>query len=446
MSGKQQSKRVTIEQKPVVIPDFSIKELLAVIPPHCYKRSTLRSLSYVMMDLTIIASLCKLSYVLDGLLTPEYISLPYTALYPAARFSVWALYSFISGLFGFGLWSIAHECGHYGFSEYKWVNHAVGWVLHSGLGVPYFSWRISHAKHHAATSHVDRDEVYVPRTRTEMGLPPFDPKNEDVLGSSVSENLQRELWEAIGDSPIGGLLTNVAYLVLGWPAYVFVNASGNSGYPKGTNHVSSASPIFRPEHRSHVILSNIGIMVWLWAVYLSISRWGFFEVFRAYGATYLWVNHWLILITFLQHADPLIPHYRQSEFTFARGALSTINRNLLGDLGSTMGRFGAFATHGVSEIHVVHHVSSKIPHYHAWEAMDALRRLLSTRGICLDGRPGGWAEMYRVFRECKFVEDEGGVVFYKNAYGLAAGRPVAMENATDVHDSGVDLGVSSDSD
>lgn len=88
------------------------------------------------------------------------------------------------------------------------------WVVLPGrLGVPYFSWRISHAKHHAATSHVDRDEVYVPRTRTEMGLPPFDPKNEDVLGSSVSENLQRELWEAIGDSPIGGLLTNVAYLV-----------------------------------------------------------------------------------------------------------------------------------------------------------------------------------------------------------------------------------------
>lgn len=88
------------------------------------------------MDLTIIASLCKLSYVLDGLLTPEYISLPYAALYPAARFSVWALYSFISGLFGFGLWSIAHECGHYGFSEYKWVNHAVGWVLHSGCVLP----------------------------------------------------------------------------------------------------------------------------------------------------------------------------------------------------------------------------------------------------------------------------------------------------------------------
>lgn len=77
------------------------------------------------------------------------------------------------------------------------------------------------------------------------------------------------------------------------------------------------------------------------------------------------VNHWLILITFLQHTDPFLPHYRASEFTFPRGALSTLDRNLLGDLGSVMGWIGASATHGISETHVLHHVNSKIPHYNA---------------------------------------------------------------------------------
>ena len=77
------------------------------------------------------------------------------------------------------------------------------------------------------------------------------------------------------------------------------------------------------------------------------------------------VNHWLVLITFLQHTDPLLPHYRPPEFTFVRGALATLDRNLLGDLGPVMGWIGAHATNGISETHVAHHVCSKIPHYNA---------------------------------------------------------------------------------
>ena len=144
-----------------------------------------------------------------------------------------------------------------------------------------------------------------------------------------------------------------------------------------------------------------------------------------------------VAITFLQHTDPLLPHYRASEFTFPRGALSTLDRSLLGDLGPIMGWLGAFATHGISETHVAHHVSSKIPHYHAWEASDALRKRLAQHGIKLQGRPGGWAEIYRVFKECKFVEDEGDILFYKNAYGLAATKPVFNDNAAS--DSGIEI-------
>ena len=34
------------------------------------------------------------------------------------------------------------------------------------------------------------------------------------------------------------------------------------------------------------------------------------------------VNHWLVLITFFQHTDPLLPHYRSEEFTFPPLALA----------------------------------------------------------------------------------------------------------------------------
>ena len=159
--------------------------------------------------------------------------------------------------------------------------------------------------------------------------------------------------------------------------------------------------MFAPHQRESIVLSDIGIVLWLAGVGTSIYTFGFWSVFRLYLVPYLWVNHWLVLITFLQHTDPILPHYRASEFTFPRGALATLDRNLLGDCGSIMGWIGAHATHGISETHVLHHVSSKIPHYNAWEASAALRKRLEQAGLKLQGAPGGWKEVYRVYKECK---------------------------------------------
>ncbi|KAG1795576.1 hypothetical protein EV424DRAFT_1648824 [Suillus variegatus] len=163
------------------------------------------------------------------------------------------------------------------------------------------------------------------------------------------------------------------------------------------------------KQRTSIILSDIGIAG-------SIYTYGFWTVFRLYLVPYLWVNHWLVLITFLQHTDPLLPHYRASEFTFPHGALATLDRNLLGGCGSIMGWIGAHATHGISETHVLHHVSS----------------------IKLEGAPGGRGEIYRVFKEYKFVEDEGNILFYKNASGLAATRPAFTDDSAS--DSGIEIG------
>jgi len=219
--------------------------------------------------------------------------------------------------------------------------------------------------------------------------------------------------------------------------YLIRNVGGQTRYPGGTNHFNPNASIFAPHQFDQIILSDIGILIWLFTIVAWTYQSGFSQVLRVYLVPYLWVNHWLVLITFLQHTDPVLPHYRSEEFTFPRGALSTLDRNLLGDLGPVMGWIGATVTHGISETHVLHHVSSKIPHYNAWEASAALKKRLAASGIRLEGRPGGWAEVYRIFRECKFVEDEGNIVFYKNAYGLAASRPIVPGDAAS--DSGIEL-------
>ena len=81
------------------------------------------------------------------------------------------------------------------------------------LGVPYHAWRITHAKHHASTGHMTQDQVFVPSTRSEVGLRPFDSSKEDLLGARVIDEVKKEMWEALGDSPIGAALQSASYLV-----------------------------------------------------------------------------------------------------------------------------------------------------------------------------------------------------------------------------------------
>ncbi|KAF9023336.1 delta-12 fatty acid desaturase protein [Hymenopellis radicata] len=425
-----------VEQETFLVPDFTVKDLLSSIPAHCFKRSALRSSSYMFWDFFVIGCAYKATTFADTYIDPSAIDLPHPALYTAARVSLWALYSFWVGLFGTGLWIVAHECGHQAFSESKALNNTVGWVLHSALGVPYHSWRISHGKHHASTGHVSLEQVYVPPTRSEVGLKPIDAsRDEDLLGSRVSDEVKKELWEAVGESPLANAWGVASYLLLGWPLYLLFNSAGQRRYPKWTNHFNPNAVIFAPHQFRQIILSDIGCALWLGAIIASIYTWDFVTVFRVYLAPYLWVNHWLILITFLQHTDPFLPHYRAPEFTFPRGALCTVDRSLLGDLGSVMGWIGAHSTHGISETHILHHVSSKIPHYHAECCVEEDSDCGGMKH--LDGGAVGWAEMYRVYRECKFIEDEGDVVFFKNGYGLAPMRPVF--NDASASDSGIEM-------
>ena len=55
--------------------------------------------------------------------------------------------------------------------------------------------------------------MFVPKTRSQLGLPPFDPTQENILGSSVSERVKTELRDALGDSPLGAALGAASYLV-----------------------------------------------------------------------------------------------------------------------------------------------------------------------------------------------------------------------------------------
>jgi omega-6 fatty acid desaturase (delta-12 desaturase) len=145
-----------------------------------------------------------------------------------------------------------------------------------------------------------------------------------------------------------------------------------------------------------------------------------------------------------------LAHYSANKWTFARGALATIDRQFLGPI-------GWFAMHGICETHVAHHISSKIPHHNAWEATDALKEFLGVHYQKSDENM--LVSFYKNYRDCKvsycavarlsatgpmnrtdqpqFVEDNEDVVFFKNSAGIA--RKVAVEESGSISDSGVDM-------
>jgi len=419
-----EAKEVAEGQK-FIVPNFTVKQLLDAIPAHCFHRNGWRSSLYIVSDLSAIGACAYLALNMDSLLLNK-LSMSGAAL-TAAKIALWTLYTFVTGLFGTGIWIIGHECGHQAFSSSKTVNNAVGWVLHSFVLVPYHAWRISHGRHHAATGHLTRDEVFVPKTRKMRGIE--EPKEEgEVQGINISAFRQNELREALEESPLSTLFNAVLQQLFGFPSYLIRNAAGQKHYPKGTNHFNPEAIIFKPQHRMQIIMSNIGILLnFATLAYWSYQR-SFSEMFVMYIIPYLWVNNWLVFITYLQHTDPVLPHYSANKWTFARGALCTIDRNFMGPI-------GPYIFHGICETHVAHHISSKIPHYHAWEATEALKTFLGPHYMY--SNESMFASFWRSFRECIFIEDNEDIVFYKNYAGVAKYIPV--EEGGNVSDSGVDM-------
>jgi omega-6 fatty acid desaturase (delta-12 desaturase) len=246
-------------------------------------------------------------------------------------------------------------------------------------------------------------------------------------GLDIPAFRQAELWEAIGESPIASLWGAFLHQLFGWPMYLIRNASGQKHYPPRTNHFQPSSVIFKPSHFWQIVASDLGIFATLAILgYWGMQR-GFKEVALLYVPVYLLVNHWLVFITFLQHTDPVLPHYSAKTWTFARGALATVDRE--------MGWIERVFLHEICSSHVAHHTASRMPHYHGAEATRALKNFLGPHYQKSDENM--FAAFFRIYRECVFIEDGEDVAFFKNRRGVAQ-KVGIIEAGGEISDSGLD--------
>lgn len=266
------------------LPDYTINDIRNAIPKHCYERSAIRGLGYVARDVALLATTF---YLFNKFCTPEYVS-SY-----ALRAGLWAFYTFAQGCFGTGLWVLAHECGHQSFSPSKVLNDTVGWFCHSALLVPYFSWKISHGKHHKATGNMERDMVFLPRTREE---------HASRMGAAL-----HEMHELLEETPIYTASMLIGQQLAGWPLYLFKNITGHNNHEKqpegkgvgrkngdgSVNHFLPSSPLYEKKDEHLILLSDLGLAITVSILALVGRTYGFQNLLVWYIIPYVWVNHWL---------------------------------------------------------------------------------------------------------------------------------------------------------
>lgn len=360
---------------PPTTPTPTLKQLRKVVPNHCFERSLSTALSYLARDVLLVGVLLLIArrFLSNNLSNPLMIV-------------AWLLYGIVQGTAATGLWVLAHECGHEAFSKSVVVNDAVGFIFHSALLVPYWSWAYTHGVHHARVNHMLDGESHVPH-----------------CGSRVRRYNQK-LVDALGDEAFA-LLQVALHLFAGWPAYLLAGSTGAKRRPdngerfsrsifKSPNHFNPNSELFPARMRTKAALSTAGVLFVLAALGYWMSVEGICTVLLQYSMPYIVVNCYLVGFTWLQHTHKDVPHLGEDEWDWVKGTLLTLDRP-----------FPAFIdvlTHRIGSTHVAHHLFSKMPWYHAQEATQHLKVAL---GQHYNYDPTPWYRaLYETGKHCHFME------------------------------------------
>jgi omega-6 fatty acid desaturase (delta-12 desaturase) len=319
-------------------PPFTLSDLKQAIPKHCYERSFITSAYYLCYDvLTVIITVVGM-YKLDPILWD---------ISPQLWVLGWCIFVPYQGVNMMATWVLAHECGHGALFKQEWLNDVVGYTIHTMLGVPYYSWKYTHATHHRYTNTIGRDAVWTPDIATD------NTKDREKLlteAESKSHNTARIIIVSL----------------LGWPVYLFTNF-GSAKTEKPASHFEYCE-IFKGKPKWHIMISKWGIIAWTMILLYACFQVGFFMMFRLYVLPYLVVNFFLVTITFLHHCDEKVPHLAVEQYDWLRAALCTVDR--------TMGSYLDKKLHWIHATHVAHHLFPYIPFYHSQEVTKAIKPVL----------------------------------------------------------------------
>ncbi|KAJ7088570.1 hypothetical protein C8R43DRAFT_1142248 [Mycena crocata] len=215
-------------------------------------------------------------------------------------------------------------------SSHALINAAIGFVLHTFVLMLFYAGRSTHRAPHKATNNLDRDETYLPPTRSDLQLP------------CVESASPADYMIALGEMPASTLCNLVVRQFLGFQLYLiagpdtivkeindifFMDEPLVRTLPTRAAFALSFSICFStpsPKPGTSIVLSNAAIatmlfllglyapraggsalakfylLLWL-LLYSSISLW-FYPVMVILHAQF--VHDWIVTVRYLQHAAP----------------------------------------------------------------------------------------------------------------------------------------------
>jgi len=333
---------------------ISFEDLKKLIPKRLYERLLWRSIMHMLVVLAVCVGLqwiyhntiYGLGNVLEG------------ASKGATLLALDIAFILLCGTCETGIWVVAHECGHHAFSKYEALNDVIGFILHSYLLAPYFSWQYSHGVHHSRNKHIDEDESHNPR-KMRPGKKIIDKPERFMKRRTISP-------------------------LFGWYAYLGFGLTGAKRNRAGKNIKAHShfykSDLFPPSYPSWKIwLSNLGMLITVVGIYQYAQAYGWWDSIRKFLGPRFVTNYWLVFITTTHHTHQKLKYMDGTKWTWYKGAIRTMDY----DYGSTRswllrmaGYFFDFITLRITTTHVCHHLLSKMPHYHCREATPIIAKAL----------------------------------------------------------------------
>jgi len=290
----------------------TLSEIKVKLPAHCFRPTVRESVSYVVKDIIYVIITFFIMYQIQKIFQFGFLLFP--------------IYWYIQGTLYTAFFILGHDCGHGSFSFYPLLNDILGTLLHTWIFTPYYTWKLSHKHHHKNTGNMDKDEVFYPQRNVV-----YEPSYLDKL----------LLW-------LPGI---------GWFYYL------KYGYcPRNVDHYNPFEKLFT-RHVLGVCCSLATYTGMLSLMYFLASSFGLVNLIIYHLIPVFFFASYIVIITLLHHTDIDVPWYADSEWNNVKGQLSTVDRHY-GHAHSLIHQIGT---------HQIHHLFTKIPHYHLEEATSHFR-------------------------------------------------------------------------
>ncbi|KAL2929952.1 Omega-6 fatty acid desaturase chloroplastic [Bienertia sinuspersici] len=224
-----------------------------------------------------------------------------------------------------GFFVIGHDCAHKSFSKNKLVEDIVGTLAFMPLIYPYEPWRFKHDQHHAKTNMLDEDTAWLPiwkehiesspalRKSLILGYGPLRPWMSIAHWVSWHFNLRKFRKNEVKRVKIS-LAAVFAFMAIAWP----------------------------------LIICKTGIVGWI----------------KFWLMPWLGYHFWMSTFTIVHHTAPHIPFKNSNEWNAAQAQLN-------GTVHCDYPRWIEVLCHDIN-VHIPHHISSKIPWYNLRVAQQSL--------------------------------------------------------------------------